>query len=129
MEPRCGSARVTTPRGHTHALTLTSLELLPDPAKVAILGLLTASCWGIVFGLGGTMTAWPHLFYLPILLGAVLFGRGGGLVVGLSAAVVCGPLMPLDTAAQVAQTTDGWLLRGVFFLGVGSLAGAVIGSL
>lgn len=96
--------------------------LSPLPAVVLVAGLLVV-VWAVVFAAGGTRTAWPHLFYLPVVAAVIPLGRRGGVAAGVAATVLCGPLMPLDVAAGVAQTPENWLVRGLFFVIVGGLAG------
>lgn len=95
-------------------------------AWLAVIALLLALSWSVVFSAGGTQTAWPHVFYLPIVLAALPFGRKGGMGAGLAATLLCGPLMPMDTAAGVAQGVANWATRGGFFIAVGLLAGATV---
>ena len=95
------------------------------PLIMALLGL----AWAVVFSAGGTQTAWPHLFYLPIVLAALPFGYKGGLGTGAVAMLLCGPLMPLDTATGVAQGVANWGTRGGFFVAVGLLAGTTVDAL
>src|SRR5690606_41719803 len=40
---------------------------------------------------GGTTHALPHLFYVPVVLGAASFGVRGGFVTGILAGLLCGP--------------------------------------
>ena len=95
-------------------------------AWLAAIAMLLAASWSVVFSAGGTQTAWPHVFYLPIVLAALPFGRKGGVGAGVAATVLCGPLMPLDTAAGIAQGVANWATRGGFFVAVGLLAGATV---
>lgn len=83
-----------------------------------------AAAWGAVYVGGGTTSALPHAFYLPIVAAGVRFGRIAGLTVAATATVLCGPLMPLDVASGQPQLTAAWLIRGVFFVLIGLLAGA-----
>ena len=62
-------------------------ELPKVPACILVLLLLGGS-WAVSYHTGGTKHAYPHLFYVPILLGAFFFrarrladcGRRGDLV-------------------------------------------------
>lgn len=87
---------------------------------------LTAVSWVVTYTAGGTRTAWPHLFYFPITIGALAFGKRGGAAAALLATVVSGPLLPLDTVAGVDQSLDNWLTRGAFFVALGLLVGATV---
>lgn len=105
---------------------LSSLRALPlVPAGLLVAGLLGV-VWMAVFASGGTRTAWPHLFYLPVVAAVIPLGRRGGITAGVVATILCGPLMPLDVAAGVAQSPDNWLVRGLFFVIVGGLAGTAV---
>lgn len=96
-------------------------HLPPTVATAAIVALL-GLCWMLVYVSGGTRLALPHLFYVPIVLATLPFRLRGSLAVALAAAVLCGPLMPLDTTTGEAQQVSAWLLRGAMFLGVGAVA-------
>jgi EAL domain-containing protein (putative c-di-GMP-specific phosphodiesterase class I) len=105
------------------------LTRLPAWVQTLVVALLLAACWLLVYGAGGTRTAFPHVFYLPIVLAALPFGVAGGLTAGVAAAVLCGPLMPLDVATGESQQLVNWLIRGGFFTTVGGLAGTSTVSL
>lgn len=84
-----------------------------------------AAAWAFTYSVGGTRTAAPHVFYLPVVLAALVGGPIAGGLAGLVATVLCGPLMPLDTATSEAQTVVNWSIRGAFFISVGAFVGAV----
>ena len=93
-------------------------------------GLLLGLAWTVVYVTGGTHTAWPHLFYFPIVLAGVSLGLRSAGVVGVLATIASGPLMPLDTAGTgIDQDLGNWLIRGAFFIAVGVFTGATIDSL
>ncbi|WP_445486821.1 HD-GYP domain-containing protein [Niallia sp. 03133] len=66
---------------------------------------------------------YAHLFYFSIILTAYGFGRFGGLLVGIAAGLLVGPLMPFDVIHNIQQTSVNWELRLVFFASFGFLAG------
>jgi EAL domain-containing protein (putative c-di-GMP-specific phosphodiesterase class I) len=101
---------------------------LPVSANVAAAAVLLAVAWLVVHTAGGSRTAWPHVFYFAIVFAALAFGPFGGLVAGVVASILCGPLMPLDTATGTAQALENWLARAGFFVGIGWVAGAAIDS-
>lgn len=76
----------------------------------------------IIYLTGGVKFVYEHMMYLPILLAAVIFRRWGGVLAGLAAGLILGPLMPLDVAAGEAQPVANWLYRTLLFMGVGWLA-------
>jgi EAL domain-containing protein (putative c-di-GMP-specific phosphodiesterase class I) len=92
---------------------------------VATLVALYPLAWAATAGSGGSQSAWPHAFYLPVLLAAVAFGPKAGVVAGIVAAVLCGPLMPFDTATGEQQVLVIWLTRGAFFAAIGGAVGTV----
>jgi putative nucleotidyltransferase with HDIG domain len=94
---------------------------------VAALGLAVVT--GLTVAAGGTSTGTSQVYYLPIVAGALCYGLRGGALAGLAAGLLCGPLMPLDVAAGLAQSTPCWLLRLVVFVAIGTLIGAFVGAL
>lgn len=80
-----------------------------------------AAAWGLVWVTGGSQRAFTHAFYLPIILAAMRFGLRGTLLTSLVAAVLSGPLVPMDTLTGQPQSAQAWLTRGVMFLAVGTL--------
>ena len=102
---------------------LTALSAMSQPSAILLVAGLLVVVWAAVFAAGGTRTAWPHLFYLPVVAAVIPLGRRGGIVAGIAATVLCGPLMPLDASAGLMQTPGTWLVRGLFFVIVGGLAG------
>ena len=94
---------------------------------IVLLGLL-GSAW-LVHATGGAKFAILHLMYFPIILAALVFGTGGGIVAGVAAGLLLGPYMPVDTATGEAQQLGNWLLRMVFFCTVGGVVGIGAGTL
>jgi EAL domain-containing protein (putative c-di-GMP-specific phosphodiesterase class I) len=89
-----------------------------------VVAALLAAAWAVVLLAGGTRTALPHVFYVPIVVAALASGAPGGLVVGALAGLLCGPLLPLDAATGETQAVGNWVTRGAFFVGVGALVGS-----
>jgi EAL domain-containing protein (putative c-di-GMP-specific phosphodiesterase class I) len=90
------------------------------------LGVLFGAVWASSYVAGGALTAWPHLFAVPIVLAGLLFGVRGGASTALVATVLCGPLLPLDVTTGEPQLMADWLTRGLFFVVLGVLAGAML---
>lgn len=99
------------------------------PWGCVLIALTLLIAYSVTYRSGGTMTASPHLFYVPVILGAFLHHHWGGLVVGIIAGVLCGPLMPSHTELAIAQTVDNWLMRALFFTLIGVLTGGLTRSL
>jgi diguanylate cyclase (GGDEF)-like protein len=85
--------------------------------------LLLALATLTVYLTGGTQSAAPHLYYVPIISAAFLIGPGGGIVTALAAGLLCGPWMPLDLETGTPQDFANWMIRGGGFLLVGIVAG------
>lgn len=98
---------------------------LRAPLVVALL----AGSWILTYAAGGTQWALPHLFYVPIVLAALMFGVWGGLAAAIAAMLLCGPAMPVDVAAGEGQQLLNWLARGGFFAIVAVLVGTSTTSL
>lgn len=97
-------------------------------AALAVTAMLGAA-WLVTFAAGGSHTAAPHAFYMPIVLAAVLLRAPGGAVAGFVAAVLSGPLMPLEVTTGEVQLPGNWLLRGFFFVLIGTVLGLLIETL
>lgn len=102
---------------------------LPRWAMAVVAAGLLGVCWYVVFAAGGSRTAAPHVFYVPVVLAAAALGARAGAAAGLVAAVLCGPLMPLDVATGEAQHVGNWLTRGAFFILIGVLVGLAVSAL
>ncbi|WP_298456566.1 EAL domain-containing protein [uncultured Cellulomonas sp.] len=115
-----GLAAVVDRRSHAAAR-------LSPAAAVVVLATMLAIVWAVV-SVAGTRTALPHLFYLPIMLSAMMLGARGAVPTAVAAAILCGPLMPIDSATGAAQSVAGWSLRGAMFLCVGLVVSAALAS-
>lgn len=101
-------------------------QVVATPYALALVAVLFAGAWTSVYAAGGTHTALPHLFYLPVVAAVVPFGRLGGIAAGMVATVLCGPAMPLNVAAGIAQSPSNWLARGAFFIVIGAVTGTAV---
>lgn len=130
--PDAPAARIRALRGPMAARALESISArfnaLPAWARWVLIGGLLAGAWAAVWASGGTARAMPHLFYIPILTGAYFFRWPGALVTGVLASILCGPLLPLLVEPYTPQTTQSWVLRSAFFLGIGALAAAALAA-
>jgi len=114
-------------RRRTPAGRLRPLSVLVEArgwVVMPVVGLLLAGAWYAVYAAGGSSTAMPHSFYIPILVAAMSSGVAGGVATSIVATVLGGPLMPLHVASSEMQEAANWLVRGGFFVTVGALAGA-----
>ena len=114
------STRVTERRTSGQSVEgLNSSSLLSATAVLLLLAVATLT----VYLTGGTQSAAPHLYYVPIISAAFLIGPGGGIVTALAAGLLCGPWMPLNVETGTSQDFANWMIRGGGFLLVGTVAG------
>ncbi|AIL12352.1 hypothetical protein IM40_00575 [Candidatus Paracaedimonas acanthamoebae] len=91
-------------------------------ALTLIFGLLMGSNL-LVYTMGGTKLAYVHGFYIPIIISGIIFSVPGGLITAFFASLLSGPIMPFDVALEIAQPSQSWMLRSLFFFLVGGLSG------
>jgi EAL domain-containing protein (putative c-di-GMP-specific phosphodiesterase class I) len=101
----------------------------PRPLTHAVIAGALAVVWTATYLAGGSHTALPHAFYLPIVVAGLTFGAPGAVATAVVAAVLAGPLMPQDVAAGTAQDLTNWAARGVFFAAVGGVVGGLFSAL
>ena len=92
------------------------------PDWMAVVGVLAAlaAVWGITYLAGGSHTAMPHLFYIPIIAATIRFRFRAAIPTAVMAGTLSGPLMPLDTSTGAAQSVNSSVVRAVMFLIVGA---------
>lgn len=98
-----------------------TFRAVPSVGGYGALGLTLAAAWGISFVAGGSSTAFPHLFYIPILIAAA---RGGWLAAGCTsvlAGMLAGPALPLNVGAGSSQRPADWLARLLLFVLIGQV--------
>ncbi|WP_161784012.1 EAL domain-containing protein [Cellulomonas carbonis] len=93
---------------------------------LVVLAALVVGLGTLVWVAGGTSRATTHLFYVPILLGALLFRLRGATLVAVAASIATSPAMPMDVETGATQPPVMWLMRTAMFLVVGALAGTVV---
>lgn len=82
--------------------------------------------WVATYVAGGSSTAVPHAFYVPIIVAAVRFGAPGVFVTSLVAGLLMGPLMPLNVTAGTAQSAGNWATRLVIFVLIGQFTAYLV---
>lgn len=102
-----------------------TVPLWGNASVVLTLAVATA----VTYRTGGTTNAFPHLYYVPVVIAAFLYGVPGGTMSGVVAGVLCGPWMPHHVELGIAQTLDNWTVRMLFFVAIGALTGGLTGSL
>lgn len=91
-------------------------------AFLVVFGFLMISNF-LVYAMGGTKLAYVHGFYIPIIIAGIIFSVPGGLITAFLASLLSGPIMPFDVALEIAQPSQSWMLRSLFFSLVGGLSG------
>jgi putative nucleotidyltransferase with HDIG domain len=89
-------------------------------ALAAVIALLLMA-GGLLVASGGPPSQAVHLLYLPVLVGAVLFGAAGGAMTGFAAGILASPWV----TGTAEQAPAGWLLRLALLVLVGGLVGAI----
>jgi HD-GYP domain-containing protein (c-di-GMP phosphodiesterase class II) len=87
-----------------------------------------AGCTALVVGVGGPPTPTTHLYYLAVIVAAVLWGARAGLVVGALAAALAEP-GALALLGRADAIDDGWLVRAGAMMLVGWVTGSLMRSL
>ncbi len=88
---------------------------------VALLLVVLYSATWLAGGVSHLAASW---FCLPIILAGGYLGYRGGIVAGVAASLLAGPLMPLDVAMQSSQPPSLWLARSVVFVIIGAVSAA-----
>jgi HD-GYP domain-containing protein (c-di-GMP phosphodiesterase class II) len=92
---------------------------------LSIIVIMLGCSWSIVYFTGGTKFVYTHLMYIPIIIAGFFFRGKGGMVTGIAAGVLLGPLMPLDVLNNVSQTMSSVLYRMFSFVLIGVLVGSM----
>ncbi len=77
----------------------------------------------LVYFTGGIKYVYSHSMYIPILLAGIIFGPVWGVVIATVAAILLGPLMPIDTETHVPQEFFNWFYRMLIFVLLGFISG------
>ena len=84
-----------------------------------IVAVMLASIYAIVWAAGGTTHAAPHLFYIPIILSALVLSWQESLATAVIGTLLMSQwLMPLSREPLIYQTTGNWVLRLFIWVGV-----------
>lgn len=100
------------PRRLAEALRTPGLGRLA--AGTAATGGLLILCGLVIETTGGAPSPLVHLFYVPVVLGAVVLKAWGGLLVGLLAGAISSPAL-----TGGVETEGAWAIRALIFAGVG----------
>ncbi|HLN61746.1 MAG TPA: HD-GYP domain-containing protein [Symbiobacteriaceae bacterium] len=92
------------------------------PALPILLAAMLAAGWWIVHVTGGTYNVFTHVMYVPVVLGAVIYERPGGMLVGAVAGLLMG-LTPVYISTHELQPLLATVIRSGFYVGMGALVG------
>ena len=104
-------------------MTTTRAIATSGPLIGATVAALALGAFVLIQITGGSPTPLNHLGYASILLAAYRFGWRGGLGVGLGVSVLLGPAARALSLPGAVETPTAWLIRGVFFVGIGTVTG------
>ncbi len=77
----------------------------------------------LVYSTGGIKFVYSHSMYIPIILAGIFYGPYIGIGTAFIAAILLGPLMPIDTLTNEMQDPINWLYRMLIFVIVGFIIG------
>ena len=77
----------------------------------------------LVYITGGIKYVYSHTMYIPIILAGIFYGPTFGGLIAFFAAILLGPLMPIDTTTGEMQLVINWLYRMLIFIVVGTIIG------
>ena len=96
-----------------------TLQAVAYPLILILIALITL----LVIKTGGIKFVYSHSMYIPILLAGFVFGRRGGILIGLVSGFALGPFMPISVLTGELQKPENWLYRTAIFTLIGFLAG------
>ena len=94
-------------------------QFVAIPLIIGLIGIITL----VVDWSGGVKFGYSHAMYAPVLIAGFVFGRRGGVLVGVVCGLALGPFMFNDITIDELQYTQNWLFRTASFVIIGFLAG------
>ncbi|PKK98211.1 MAG: hypothetical protein CVV57_08070 [Tenericutes bacterium HGW-Tenericutes-2] len=91
--------------------------------SVVLIVLMLPLIYLFVYSTGGIKYVYSHSMYIPILLAGIIIGPKFGVFIALSAGILLGPLMPIDTVTNEPQIVVNWMYRLVIFMIIGFTSG------
>ncbi len=99
---------------------------VPSYLAAILIGLGLLFCYVFTYRLGGASSVAPGWFSLMVLPAAARFRYKGALLTAIGAAILAGPLMPLDVSTGTPQPESVWLGRGLTFVVIGIVTAALV---
>lgn len=97
-------------------------SLARPTVRIAIIVIHMAACTTLVLAAGRPYFVLVHWFYFPVLLAAHWFRARGGFAAGVAAGILASPHV-IGGSTPIDQGSDAWLIRAVFYVGIGATAG------
>lgn len=97
--------------------------LIKRPFMMILIAIGLPAIYFTVYFTGGIKYVYSHSMYIPIILAGIFYGPTFGVLIGMIAAFLLGPIMPLDTQSMEMQDPMNWIYRLIIF----NLVGAIIG--
>ncbi len=91
--------------------------------SIVLIVLMLPLIYLIVYKTGGIKYVYSHSMYIPILLAGIVIGPKFGVFIALSAGILLGPLMPIDTVTNEPQVFVNWMYRLIIFVIIGFTSG------
>lgn len=92
-------------------------------AALVCAGMITA--WGLTYLAGGSRTAAPHAFYVPVVLAALWFRPAVAAAWAIVVGVAAGPFIPVEVATGAPQSMLNWMGRLAAFVAVALLVSMI----
>lgn len=99
------------------------LLLRRRPYIMILIAAALPAIYFFVYSTGGIKYVYSHSMYIPIIFAGIYFGATFGVLIGLIAAILLEPLMPIDSITGEMQDPINWLYRMAIFILVGLIIG------
>ena len=99
------------------------IAIKKNPYILFLIIILLPLIYFLVYSTGGIKFVYSHSMYIPIILAGIFYGPYVGGFIAFVAAILLGPLMPIDTLTNEMQDPMNWLYRMLIFILVGSIIG------
>lgn len=90
-------------------------QLKKRPFMMLLIIMALPAIYFTVYYTGGIKYVYSHSMYIPIILAGIYYGPTFGALIGMCAAFLLGPIMPLDTSTMEMQEPINWIYRMIIF--------------
>ena len=99
------------------------IAIKKNPYILFLIIILLPLIYFLVYSTGGIKFVYSHSMYIPIILAGIFYGPYVGGFIAFIAAILLGPVMPIDTLTSEMQDPVNWLYRMLIFIIVGFIIG------